>query len=369
MLQKTWPQRIVVVQAKPGYGKTFLSSVIIQDLEWSATPLVEKGERSPTTAFFHFNSSDRFGSRRTTEALHAIATQLVHAHRKQKIAIDALCLLIDETSSGQIRASDDDVDAILKILLRQSPTFLVIDGVDEYHRYNFEDIKSFLAINLHYMTEYGMFGDKEIPSSMLDDVTIRASGTFLWAKLLVSYLNSNALTPQERHTTLANAQLLEGLDGLYNEILCMLHRCYGREKSVAADIFKWLSASLHALHTKVLHTALAIIPGSPTSKLQYLSNFPESIPNITCALVEVDHEGVVKFIHLSLKEYLESADTAKRHPEFSLFNKNEVNQYLAIRCLSYVIHDIPRSLSQLCDYRKSRLVRTLVLQLLSTKPE
>lgn len=293
-------------------------------------------------------------------------------------------------ASGQRRASGDDVDAILKVLLRQSPTFLVIDGVDECtdkdilltkvydlcqvtdcrilflsrpnisfpwcfprkesesrkfflnHLHNLKDIESYLLVSFDRMASDDLFGRREIPSKMLQNVSRRANGMFLWAKLLVNYLHLEALSPYERLSTISDASLLEGLDGLYHGILLMLSQRYKKEKIVAADIFRWLSTSLYELNAKALHTALAITPGSPTFELQYLSNFSASIPKITCALVEVDDQGIVNFIHLSLKEYLESSECACRNPEFSLFQKNALHEHLAIRCLSYLTHDIPK---------------------------
>jgi hypothetical protein len=255
-------------------------------LDLSTDGLVPKGEVPPTTAFFHFNSGDETGSRSAREALNAITTQLVHTHRNEKITIDALVLLITRVASGQRRASGDDVDAVLKVLLRQSPTFLVIDGVDECtdkdilltkvydlcqvtdcrvlflsrpnisfpwcfprkesecrkfflnHLHNLKDIESYLLVSFDRMASDDLFGRREIPSTMLQNVSRRANGMFLWAKLLVNYLHSEALSPYERLSTISDASLLEGLDGLYHGILLMLSQRYKKEKIVAADIFR-----------------------------------------------------------------------------------------------------------------------------------
>lgn len=340
-------------------------------------------------AFFHFSSTDRWASRSPVDALQSIASQLVNYHRRNKLTIDALEILMNEIGSGQHQASMDDVLALLGILLRQHPTFLVIDAVDECENavtflellkklcrsndcrvlllsrptitlplwftslksedvescvfslpvsLNFSDIKSFLDHHLSCMADGHLFGlDETIDLETISvDLTNNANGMFLWARLLVNYLYCSAVTPLERRYALYNPARLEGLEQLYDCILEVLGKSSQKEQTVAGNVFQWISDSLIPLNTRAMHTALAIVPGTPTNKLHHLSDFPDCIPIITCALVEITDDANLSFIHLSFKEYLESKDGA-----FSLKDKAAVNMHLAMRCLSFLACDVP----------------------------
>jgi hypothetical protein len=315
---------IEVSPAKPGYGKTILSATIIEDLDVNPHNSTEPVDYLPSTAFFHFESEEPL-RRRSTEVLRAVAAQLIHARRKERITIDALCMLIDTTGSGQLCASNKDVQEVLTLLMEQYPTYLVFGGVDEcvdsgpllskvfevcqivdskvlllsrpnqvfpisYRRVrdhlwvvqlptldNTEDIRSFLGENLENMFLEELFGEKPLPETVLADIIIRSNGMFLWARLLLNYLYSPALTPRERYEAVLLVNLLEGIERLYLKILDALGGQFQREKEVAADIFKWISASCYPLSIAVLHTALAIVLGQPISDLGYLLDFKKSL--------------------------------------------------------------------------------------------
>ena len=351
------------------------------------------GSEPPTTAFFHFSSTDP-NSASSNEAVRALAVQLVHAHRMAKPTLSALGLLIKKTS-GQQKASFDDAVAVLRLLLKQHSTFIIIDGLDEcadydlflslafefcqssdcriiilsrptitipmqyqnnvnelphvlqlHESHNASDIESFITSNLDWMARQGLFGSN-IHSllSVGSEVSQRANGMFLWATLLMNYLRSAGLSPHERRSTLEQANLLEGLESLYGGMLNMLSRRFANEKRIAVDTFRWLSFSIKSLSIQALHTALAIIPGQPTAPDQYLIHFADSISRLTCALVEISN-GRIRFIHRSVKEYLKSPAC---QPEFSLYDEAVVHAHLAARCLSYLAYDLPKHPLQKLD--------------------
>lgn len=358
------------------------------------------GSEPSTPIFFHFNSALP-NTCSSNDAIRALALQLVHAHRDNSSTLSALGLLIRSTS-GQQKASFDDAVSVLGLLVNQHSTFIVIDGLDEcsdhesllslvlhlcqisdcrviflsrpnisipiqYRQsvqetpnfmyldesHNISDIESFITSNLESMAEHGLFGSHVNPLTIpASQVGRRADGMFLWATLLINYLRSPGLSPHERRLTLEQASLLEGLDSLYSGILTLLSRRFLNEKRIAVDIFRWLSFSIKSLSTEALHTALAVIPGQPTTQEQYLVNFANSVSTLTCALVEVSTNGKVRFIHRSVKEYLKSS--ACQSSEFSLYDENTVHAHLAARCISYLAYDLPkRPLEKLEPYATS----------------
>lgn len=290
-------------------------------------------------------------------------------------------------TTGQGKASSDEVLAVCSLLLRQHSTFLVIDGIDEcsdtnlflttlpelcrksdtrvllfsrpnikipltYQKWasdsphivaldetqNAADIDSYVTENLNRLADQGFFGIS-MDRSLINQVAGRSNGVFLWASLLLKYLQSPGLSSDERRSALEQTHLLEGLEALYRGILTMLDRRNEREKRVAVDVFRWLSLSIRRLCMAGMQAALAITPGQPTTSDQYLSNFVESIPHLTGGLVEVT-DCSVQFTHRSVKEYLQSPEF--QDSDFSLFDESTMHAHLAARCISFLANDVPK---------------------------
>ena len=322
-------------------------------------------------------------------AFKALTTHLVQKHRKESSTLDALSLFFEESARDYTSASHDDIADILKLLLGQHPTFVIIDGIKEAHepsqflhrlhticgnldtklilltrptiklppmwcqgsketscaialgaKDNRADIKFFFDKELKAMTAQGLFGNRFQASDSTNMLATKADGMFLWAWLLVKYLHCDALTPQERKNALSYVNLLEGLDSLYEGILAVISRGYQSNIRMVASMFRWISCALYPLSTSTMHTALAIEAGYPTTPAHYLCDYPSCLPSITGALVEVS-EGRPMFIHSSLRDYLES-QRSSRFPELSLYNKAPCHAYLAAQCFSYIAHDAPK---------------------------
>jgi hypothetical protein len=250
-LERTWQDRVLFVQANPGFGKSYISGAVIDDLSSEADNLnlsIDDEHEPPTIAYFHFNASHSYCVH-PNDAFRALAYQLIHSHRHDRSTLDAISLLMRKTPPDA-RASSDDVLTLLSLLLHQHPTFLVIDGLDEcsdvrlflsslpevcrksdtrtilfsrpdveipreYQRWasdspyifrlgegsNSRDIETYLSENLNRMADQGFFGIS-MDRSVITQVSSRACSMFLWASLLLKYLQSPGLTPDERRTVL-----------------------------------------------------------------------------------------------------------------------------------------------------------------------
>jgi hypothetical protein len=337
--------------------------------------------------FFHFDGTERSGCKTSKEAFRSITAQLVHARRNDKRLMDALAVLFEASADSQREASANDIDALLRFLLEQSLTFVVVDGVDECSdsRYflsklqelmtrfpcrilllsrpelkfpygfsrggniswemllnasdNAKSIGAFLWMRLDDLVNEDLFGDYLIEEDVVNDLTGRANGMFLWATLLINYLDCPALSPYERIAVLQEGSLLEGLGAIYNRILQVIGRAYREQQDLASEILKWISTSVYPLELEELRFALAIRPGIATSKNQLLPDYPKCISRITCSLVDIN-DRTASFIHLSLKQFLENDPDC--HPFFSLKNKEMIHARMATVCISYLTHDIPR---------------------------
>lgn len=311
----------------------------------------------PHVAFFHFSQLNRTTAQTADSAFRAIATQLVHNRRRDRIALDVLALIEADSGSGQQLASPNDVKAVIDILLRQNPAVIVIDGVDECdepnrlleyvrivciehncrvillgrpnvripHQWTLydgqvgnvdlvadlitDDLKLYLEEKLASIAKRRLFGsDVRIADDLRQTVAVlanQAEGLFLWVQLLVNLLESPALTPADRIHTLKSPGYLYGLDSLYERTLDVLRQQMPEEVQVAQTLFQWISCSAMPLSKAAFHTVLAITPGRPTEENDYLPDYPDCIPLITCALVEVQpSQDTFSFIHITFKEFL-----------------------------------------------------------------
>lgn len=383
-LTETWHERILFVQGKPGFGKTFISGAIIDDLR-DGVKDSNIGNEPPTTAFFHFNAAHLYCAC-SNDAIRALAAQLVHAHRHDRNTLDALSLLMRKASPHD-KASCDDVFEILQLLLRQHPTFLVIDGVDEctdiaalltkipelceksdtraillsrphleipikYQKWasdsphilylsdgqNEVDIESYITSHLNQLADQGYFGIN-MDRSLFQDVASRSNGMFLWASLLLKYLGSTSLAPEERRSILEHSNLLQGLEPLYNGIFSTLDKKIGRDKNLAVDVIRWLSLSIRRLCVPGLQVALRFDLKRANGEGVNLTKLTESLTRSTCGLVEIANCNVT-FTHSSVKEYLQSS--ACQSPDFSLLDESAAHGHLAARCLTFLASEIPK---------------------------
>ncbi|KAF4448088.1 nif-like protein [Fusarium austroafricanum] len=357
-----WLKQIIFaqeLQAKPGFGKTFLSVTIAEDLINAAQELPDS---PPAVAFFHFNQLDQGMAQHPDLAFRAIAAQLVHIHRNDTISLDSLAMVETETGSGQRRSSMRDIRLILDVLLRQHPTFIVIDGVDEcsepdmllevirglcidhdcrfillgrpnvripstWTYYNAtltrlrltptlmaDDIGRYIHSHLEKLAMRGLFGHsvrtvkgliEMVAPDLITNLSNKAEGLFLWAQLLVNLLGSPGLTPGERFGILKNPGLLHGLDAIYSRILDTIRCKTAQEQEIAQKIFQWISFSSMQISLAEFRVILALTPGQRTTELDYLPEYPECIPMITSSLVEVSTAANrMSFIHVTFKDFL-----------------------------------------------------------------
>jgi hypothetical protein len=138
-LERTWQDRMLFVQAKAGFGKSYISGAVIDDLVAESDNLhVDAEHEPPTVAYFHFNAAHSYCVH-PNDAFRALTHQLIHNHRHDRSTLDAISLIMHKTSPDA-RASSDDVRTLLSLLLHQHPTYIVIDGLDEC-----SDIQLFLT--------------------------------------------------------------------------------------------------------------------------------------------------------------------------------------------------------------------------------
>lgn len=335
--------------------------------------------------YYHF-SSDKPSSSNLHQALRAILTQLVHECRYQTDLVDVFAVLIESRSIGQITASDDEVFQALALLLtRLTDVALLFDGVDEcadvadfltqiyelsnktqtkllllgrpnveiprlFRHYtsfhmnqaqNLDDIRLFLTPEISYLQEEGLISKELSLDRVISTLAARARGMFLWAWLMVRYLECKALLPYEREDAIFAVELVEGLEAVYEKILTMLAKQFRKSQQKVEKIFALLVAAPSPPSVTQLQIALAIEPEEVTKDSRIMRNLGEDLPIICNSLVEVDKNNSVRFLHGSFRDFLTDPEQKVLTGPFFV-NENHAHLKYAILGLSHILYDIPR---------------------------
>jgi hypothetical protein len=349
-------------------------------IEYAAT-----SSEPPKVAFFHFDA-EHADKRTHFNAWRALNAQFFHKFKRDKDIIDTISMLMDMSGSGQFHASDDEVEALLRIFIDDGPTYLLFDGVDEcinhmtflkslydickdsdtrilflsrptvsfplsYKRSakgvwklrlgaseNLMDIKTYLDEGISHIAQNRLVAGDLSAETIVQKLSERANGMFLWAKLMTRYLSCPALTPLERLEAIEELNMLQGLEAIYVKILQVLETRYQKERALVYKILKWMVVALRPMKIGELHTALAISPGQPTGKTSYIVDFEQCLVVSCLGLVEI-RMGHVHFIHSSVQEFLLSKDPSTAILDF---DQKWAHLSLAMVCLSFLAYDVPR---------------------------
>jgi hypothetical protein len=381
---------ILWVQGPPGYGKTVLSNFVIEDLRSASNQTeIDDGKVDVSEiAYFHFDKLNQ-DHKEPQHALRAILNQIIHARQGCESIVDALAILMGVEGSGQRTASDSDLAAGLSFTrLHVSNLTLLLDGVDECSdpaslfqalfdifgmtktkvilfsrpevavpavwktaatilrlgsRENAECIRRFVQPKIEQMKQSGLLPSGVLTDDLTSTISNRANSLFLWAKLMIVYLECPALSPRARLQVINECNLIEGLDQMYNRILDLISRKLGPQREAAFRTFQWLVAANRSLHFLELQAALVIRIGQGTDPENYIMNFQQSIVTICGSLVNIQNDGTVHFIHLSVNEFLVQNPTLQAPVTSVIFHIDVAAAHFCVASclLSYLQYDVP----------------------------
>jgi len=299
--------------------------------------------------------------------------------------------MMEDMGSGQSTATEREVQSIIQVFLgRLGVTFFIFDGLDECKdweelvgaledltqesdcsvvctgrphlsvasmvgantsqihletRGNLADIKLYLEPKIHTLRKRGKLPNSLTVAEVVDTIANRADSMFLWVVLMISYLSSPLLTPNNRLQAINNIHVLEGLDAMFMQILEDLQRRLPKsEWSKIKRVFQWLVVAQTPWTIKMLHTALAVQNTRPITPDDYISDFHEALMQTVGSFVEIYSDGTVRFIHLSVQEFLADPSPEFQSSELSRsfhVQKEHAHCSMATLCLSYMIYNIP----------------------------
>jgi hypothetical protein len=168
------------------------------------------------------------------------------------------------------------------------------------------DIRLFLSQALNSLRHSRRLPlDADIPL-LLSQLTTGADGMFLWARLMVDYLNATSLTASERVKIIRSVIFPERLEKMYDRIIGLINSGFKEDSKFASFIIMWLIYAKRPLTTAEMRDAVMALKGSDYPDFEHTV-----LATCTC-LVErykFDNQRFQKdahgfrLIHLSAREY------------------------------------------------------------------
>jgi len=159
-------------------------------------------------------------------------------------------------------------------------------------------------------------------SELVDHLVKGADGMFLWARLMINYLSSPALTPFQRIKTILRVIMPEGLDNMYRRISDLIVKHGRTQLDLASRILTWAAFATEPITVEELHDVLTYKDSS--EKGHQFKDFQETISVICGGLVECyrpwnslteSQELIIRCIYLSVKEHFSLSLSTDLHEQ------------------------------------------------------
>ncbi|KAI0442752.1 hypothetical protein F4803DRAFT_550773 [Xylaria telfairii] len=377
----SYPASILWVSGNAGSGKTVLSASSIDSL----AELIPDDGGSPVKIFYYFFSQRRGRNNSPVDAYRALVMQLLqHFHTLVNI-FDIFALLLSDPDTN-IRASEHELIEILRLCLPQLPNLLfIIDGIDECpENEKFieelaqlcvdstlrvlllsrpdvlclrrrvpqgstisltksdiqEDISRYVKPEIAHMKNSGLLPPTIDLEKIAERLSHRADGMSLWARLMIGYLRSPAMTMKERMKSITESTP-DGLDDMYNRIRDRINSLDPRSNRLAQNV-TILDREQRACSAE-LQDALYAHPNkwdidSPEDFPEF-PRFNDAVIVSCCGLVEHIGESF-HYIHLTTLDYVQSQDPLRK-PYQLIPSRTDSMALMANRCISYLTSTIP----------------------------
>ncbi|RSL87483.1 hypothetical protein CDV31_016241 [Fusarium ambrosium] len=387
--------RYLWIKGNPGIGKTTLAASVLENLQKSCTS--SAGDSAEIVIYFFFSYANPESTSRLN-AYREILSQIFHGYQHDTAIFDAFTLARMRSSSS--KASTNDLLELLNMLASRhmENLKLLLDGVDESDdpdrvvsdmitalkgtgakilffsrpnvktfraytataqltclsltRRNVEgDIRQYLSERLANLVDRGLLAQpptEHLTNHLLDC----ANGMFLWARLMMDYVESPALGSVEcRMEALWGATEHEDLERMYFRILGLISKRIRPERALAQKILTWLAFQHRSLSRlelwEVLYKVREPYVPSRTGATELLSArdasvFSDTVIILCCSLVEPIGDGY-RIIHYTATEFLRDPRVWNfdNFPSQELARPAQSPAALAEQCLAYLVFRIP----------------------------
>ena len=190
---------------------------------------------------------------------------------------------------------------------------------------NREDMHRYIV---HRVQNWGALGSTSLTQEVINALDAKASGIFLWVKLIVDELEHLHDRTEIRP---AIARLPGNMKSLYNAIFENLStRLKPTERALSLSIINWTALARKSLNLSELASALSL-QGTYTAE-----SLRESIPAVCGSLIVMEEFGdrvtsvTIRLLHASLAEYLNAKDEQCNYA----LNAGEVHAAIARSCFA-----------------------------------
>lgn len=216
------------------------------------------------------------------------------------------------------------------------------------------DIGRYLSRRLHDIRQPKLPPDCDVEHEILPHLLECANGMFLWARLMMDYLESPALDPPERRLAVIwSTSHHESLSDMYVRILRLIAKRIKPEREMARRILCWAAFHQRSLDRRELWEAIYCLtspspaPGHTNNLIpseEQADDFDQTVVMVCACLLERYGSGY-RLVHQSVAEFFGnwSAELHSPDPQISQFliETSEANSILARECLSYLTKRIP----------------------------
>ncbi|KAH7146235.1 hypothetical protein EDB81DRAFT_934139 [Dactylonectria macrodidyma] len=387
--------RCLWIEGNPGVGKTVLAASVLESLQKVCTG--SAGDLAEMITYFFFSHASPESTSRLN-AYREILSQIFHGYKHDTAIFDAF-VLARMSSSSSIASTNELLELLSMLVSRHVKNLkLLLDGVDESDdpdrvvrdittalkgtsarillfsrpnvkalrgytgtgqfaslsliRRNVEgDIRQYLSDKLANLADRGLLAQpptEDLTNHLLDC----ANGMFLWARLMMDYVESPALGSAEcRMEALWGATEHEDLERMYLRILTLISKRIKPERVLAQRILTWLTFQHRSLNRSELWEVLykvrePYVPsGRGTTELLSLrdaSNFDDAVIILCCSLVERIGDGY-RLIHYTATEFLRDPQAwgSDSTPSQQLVRPAQSHAALAEQCLTYLVSRVP----------------------------
>jgi len=179
------------------------------------------------------------------------------------------------------------------------------------------DIRIYLRRGVEAMAREGRLHPDADINKYVQHLATGANKMFLWAKLMISFLQSPMFTGAMIEQMIWNITLPEGLEAMYDRIFEMMSRAPVHQQKQATRILSWVLYSRRELSIKDLQTVMAPIANDMNVIGEVWPNFAEVVSMITCGLITYqtwNKSTSFRLIHISVSEYIDGWKSFESKP-------------------------------------------------------
>ncbi|KFY29271.1 hypothetical protein V493_02446 [Pseudogymnoascus sp. VKM F-4281 (FW-2241)] len=342
----------------PATGKTALSKSVIEHLKFHDQDCA-----------YHFFSSNHQLKRTAAYCLRSIAFQLAQINDEFREQLSTLI----EDSGIQFNSQTQSFNLIwekvfegilFKLRLRK-PLFLILDGINEADSQDFlgcimkiqslvpiklfltsrpmkipstsvanflttfflheEDTADDIRTYVHNVVSTALPDDPEFQGDIINQVLAKASGSFLWVKVVLETLQDNWHTKEDIQNVLT--EVPKGMESLYQQMLDTVKHQSPRLQHMAKRILTWAICCWRPLTVAELQIALQ-------PEFQGFVRLEHTIVQICGHFIDVE-DSVISLLHGTTRSFL--LNDIGNSPPFII--PREGHEHLAIVCLKYLSSD------------------------------